>query len=90
MRSKAARSDAGKEIALDFHEIEGGKLQARCRRCLRGSPALGHTRSEAEERVMNLGWTVDGGGWSCPICLGRERRGRAPRPGAEGVDRGAE
>ena len=63
----------------ELHEHEG-VFQARCQRCLRGSPPLGRDAMEAESRAIGLGWAAGDDGWDCPVCIERAKTMRPKRP----------
>lgn len=67
------------EEAGTFHPFGDGKLQVRCRSCLRGSPVLGRAPDEAAKQAVRLGWSLRRIGWSCPVCIERYKTGRSPR-----------
>ncbi|MDF2696180.1 MAG: two-component response regulator [Labilithrix sp.] len=72
-------ADRSAEEPGKFHPLGDGKLQARCRSCLRGSPVLGREPEEADKQAVHLGWSLRRDGWSCPVCLERNKTGRASR-----------
>jgi DNA-binding response OmpR family regulator len=72
-------ADPSAEETGTFHPFGDGKLQVRCRSCLRGSPVLGSAPDEAAKQAVRLGWSLRRVGWSCPVCIERYKTGRSPR-----------
>ena len=75
-------ADRSAEGPAKFYPIGHGKLHARCRSCLRGSPALGRAADEAETHAVRLGWSFRRDSWTCPVCIERHNTVRSIRAGA--------
>ena len=83
--SRPPRREA-RELAVVYSLDEGrpftsfleheGWLQARCSRCLRGTPRLGRRASQAERQAITLGWASQQDGWTCPVCIERDKTRR--------------
>jgi CheY-like chemotaxis protein len=65
----------GPPEAVTLQRIDATRFQARCEPCLRPSPILRGTITEAASKIVELGWTAGPTTWTCPIC-----RDRAEQP----------
>jgi DNA-binding response OmpR family regulator len=79
---KTTNNDRERETFHARDEGENAALEARCHRCLRCSPILGRRADEAMQRATNLGWSLQGKGWACPICVERHKASKKTSSGS--------